>query len=86
MVLRDIPKLMDEMTSALDAKLEEEIVSRLFSLRDKTVICITHKLAAARLADRILVMDQGRIVEDGSHETLLQQQGVYYRLTKGEEK
>lgn len=78
--------IMDEMTSALDAKLEEEIVSRLFSLRDKTVICITHKLAAARLADRILVMDQGRIVEDGSHETLLQQQGVYYRLTKGEEK
>lgn len=55
--------VMDEMTSALDAKLEEEIVNRLFAEKEKTVICITHRPAATRHADRVLVLDQGRIEE-----------------------
>ena len=75
---------MDEMTSALDARLEEEIIKKLFSMQDKTVICITHKLAAARQAERILVFDQGKIVEDGSHEQLLALGGVYNRLNAAE--
>lgn len=76
--------VMDEMTSALDARLEEEIIKKLFSMQDKTVICITHKLAAARQAERILVFDQGKIVEDGSHEQLLALGGVYNRLNAAE--
>ena len=55
--------IMDEMTSALDAKLEEEIVNRLFAEKEKTVIYITHRPAATRHADRVLVLDQGRIEE-----------------------
>ena len=72
--------VMDEMTSALDARLEEEIVKKLFAMQDTTVICITHKLAAAKIAERILVIDQGKIAEDGSHEELLALDGLYSKL------
>lgn len=76
--------IMDEMTSAMDAKLEEDIIRRLFEMTDKTVICITHKLAAARLADRILVLNEGVIEEDGSHLELLERNGAYAHLVRGE--
>lgn len=75
--------IMDEMTSAMDAKLEEDIIRRLFEMKDKTVICITHKLAAARLADRILVLNEGVIEEDGSHQELLERNGAYAHLVRG---
>lgn len=79
--LKDSPVyIMDEMTSALDSRLEEELLHALYSMENRTVICITHRLMAARLADRILVMEGGRIVEDGSHEALLQRGGLYARL------
>lgn len=72
--------IMDEMTSALDARLEEEIINSLYSMEEKTVICITHKLSAARMADRILFLQDGTIVEDGSHEELMGMKGQYYRM------
>ena len=49
-------------------------------MQDTTVICITHKLAAAKIAERILVIDQGKIAEDGSHEELLALDGLYSKL------
>lgn len=61
-----------------------EVIGYPRSMQDKTVICITHKLAAARQAERILVFDQGKIVEDGSHEQLLALGGVYNRLNAAE--
>ncbi len=73
--------ILDEPTSGLDAKAEYKIF-RLFQkmTSDKTAIFISHRLASARLADRILVLENGAIVESGHHEQLLKHNGAYARL------
>lgn len=70
--------ILDEPTSAIDP-LEETRLYHLFKkiFENKTVILVTHRLGAARLADRVLVMDRGQIVEDGSHESLINKNGLY---------
>lgn len=73
--------LFDEPASALDAIAEREIMDRLYELgRGKTVICVSHRLSSTIGADRILVFDEGRIVESGSHRELMDRQGVYYDM------
>ncbi|MBS0477568.1 MAG: ATP-binding cassette domain-containing protein [Proteobacteria bacterium] len=81
-VLRQAPiLLLDEATSALDAESERLVQDALDRLMaDRTTLVIAHRLATVRKADRIVVMDQGRIVETGTHETLSKAGGLYARL------
>ena len=81
-ILRDAPiLLLDEATSALDADSERLVQGALERLMEKrTTIVIAHRLATVRAADRIIVMSDGRIVEDGTHETLTRASGLYARL------
>ena len=53
-------------------------------LKDKTIIVIAHRLAIAERADKVVVIDHGKIVEEGSHEELMEQHGFYYDLVKGQ--
>ncbi len=81
-LLRDPPILiLDEATSALDAESESAVQEALERLMEgRTSLVIAHRLATVRAADRILVMQHGRIVEEGTHRELLQRGGVYTRL------
>tara|TARA_R110001583_G_scaffold43880_11_gene139375 strand:+ start:9798 stop:11642 length:1845 start_codon:yes stop_codon:yes gene_type:complete len=81
-LLKDAPILiMDEATSALDSEVEAAIQASLYKLMEnKTVIAIAHRLSTIAAMDRLIVMDQGRIVEQGSHQQLLDQGGIYAQL------
>ncbi|MEH6790088.1 ABC transporter transmembrane domain-containing protein [Parasphingorhabdus sp.] len=83
-LLRNTPiLLLDEATSALDAESEKLVQDALDHLmRDRTTIVIAHRLATVRSADRIVVMDDGRIVEQGDHDSLIAKNGLYARLAE----
>ena len=75
--------MLDEATNSPDASNERTIVDNLSEFfRGRTVIIIAHRLSTVRNADRIVVLDKGRIVETGNHDTLVQSRGVYFNLVK----
>jgi subfamily B ATP-binding cassette protein MsbA len=72
---------LDEATSALDSeseKLIQDALSRL--MKDRTTFVVAHRLSTVQEADRILVLDEGKIVESGTHSELVSKQGLYRRL------
>jgi ATP-binding cassette subfamily B multidrug efflux pump len=81
-MLKDAPiLLLDEATSALDSEVEAAIQASLYRLMEgKTVVAIAHRLSTIAAMDRLIVLDQGRVVEQGSHAQLLAQGGLYARL------
>jgi ATP-binding cassette subfamily B multidrug efflux pump len=81
-LLKNAPVLiLDEATSALDSEVEAAIQEQLYNLMEgKTVIAIAHRLSTIAAMDRLVIMDQGAIVEEGSHAVLLQKRGLYAEL------
>lgn len=81
-ILKDAPILvLDEATSALDSEVEAAIQDTLYRVMEgKTVIAIAHRLSTIAAMDRIVVLDRGRVAEDGSHAALLAKGGIYAGL------
>lgn len=76
---------LDEATNALDAKNERAIVENLSTFyQGKTVVVVAHRLSTVRHADQIIVIDKGKVIETGSHETLIAKKGAYYLLVKNQ--
>ena len=77
--------ILDEATSNVDTGTERQIQQAMRDLmRDKTCFVIAHRLSTIRNADLILVIDQGDVVEQGTHEQLMQAKGFYYRLYRAQ--
>ncbi len=73
--------ILDEPTSAIDAKTEYEIFNNIFThFQDKSAIIVSHRFSTVRRADRIVVLEQGKIVEEGSHKDLIRKKGIYFSL------
>ena len=73
--------LLDEPTASIDPLEEQALYERFMEIAaGRTAILVTHRLGSARLADRILVMQEGRIIEDGTHERLLERRGLYHEM------
>jgi ATP-binding cassette subfamily B multidrug efflux pump len=81
-MLKDAPiLLLDEATSALDSEIEAAIQASLYRLMEgKTVVAIAHRLSTIAAMDRLIVLDKGRIAEEGDHRSLLARGGLYARL------
>ncbi|MGH2643741.1 MAG: peptidase domain-containing ABC transporter, partial [Chitinophagaceae bacterium] len=75
----------DEATNSLDANNEREIVENLEKFfHNRTVVVVAHRLSTVRNADKIVVIEKGRIVEEGNHESLTRLKGKYYELVKNQ--
>ena len=86
-MMKDAPIIvLDEATANVDPENEEELMAAISELtREKTVILIAHRLKTVRHADQILVVDKGQIVQRGTHDELMAQDGVYRRFITGRE-
>ncbi|MEJ6952297.1 ABC transporter ATP-binding protein [Natronospora cellulosivora (SeqCode)] len=79
--------VLDEPTSAIDPLAESELYNKFAKLaREKTTILVTHRLASIKIADKIIVLDKGKIIEKGKHKTLIAQKGVYHNMFQEQSK
>ncbi len=77
--------IFDEATNSLDANNEKVIVENLTEFFEgKTVLVVAHRLSTVRGADKIVVLDSGRIIETGTHESLISKRGAYFNLVKNQ--
>ena len=85
--MKDAPIIiLDEATANVDPENEKELMEAIDALtKEKTIFMIAHRLKTVRNADRILVLNQGRIVQQGRHEELIQQEGIYKRFVESRE-
>ena len=75
----------DEATNALDANNEKEIMEKLDEFyKGKTVVVVAHRLSTVKNADKIVVLDKGKVAEEGSHSELTARKGLYYQLVKNQ--
>lgn len=82
---RDSPVIiLDEPTSAIDALAETRIFKRLFATKNKTIITVSHRLSTVEQADVIYMLENGRIIEQGSHSELVKKRGAYWRMFKSQ--
>ena len=73
--------LFDDCLSAVDTETEEEILNNLHEIsRDKTTIIVSHRISSAKNADKIIVLDEGKIIQQGTHNQLVNQEGYYKEL------
>jgi ABC-type transport system involved in cytochrome bd biosynthesis fused ATPase/permease subunit len=87
MLYRDTPIIiLDEPENSLDKESADHLMNSLFSMKDKTVILVTHNMARAKQCDVVIVMSDGAVVEHGSPTDLLQQDGEFTRLVEGKKK
>ena len=78
---RDAPiMILDEPTSAIDALAESRIFKRLFSQDNKTLVIVSHRLTTVEKAEVIYMMEDGRVVESGTHSELVAKKGPYFRM------
>ena len=87
-MMKDAPIIiLDEATANVDPENEKELMEAVSELtQEKTVIMIAHRLKTVRHADQILVVDKGQIVQRGTHEELMAQDGIYRRFISGRER
>ena len=87
-MMKDAPIIiLDEATANVDPENEKELMDAIAELtHEKTVIMIAHRLKTVRHADQILVVDKGQIVQCGTHDDLISQDGIYRRFISGREK
>ena len=72
--------ILDEATSGLDILTEKKVIDNLLAMTDKTIIFVAHRLSISERTDRIIVLEQGKIVETGSHQELMAEGGFYHHL------
>lgn len=86
-IMKDAPVIiLDEATANVDPENEQELMAAIDVLtREKTIFMIAHRLKTVRNADRILVVDSGRIVQQGKHEELMREEGIYKRFVQSRE-
>lgn len=86
-IMKDAPVIiLDEATANVDPENEQELMAAIDALTsEKTIFMIAHRLKTVRNADRILVVDSGRIVQQGKHEELMREEGIYKRFVQSRE-
>lgn len=86
-IMKDAPVIiLDEATANIDPESEQELITAIEALtREKTILMIAHRLKTVRHADKILVIDNGKIVQSGTHEQLMQEEGIYHRFVESRE-